>query len=92
MTIRDSDSEQAESFSFDGVEAVRITYHRACSEEMIRAYDQLVEIEDSEWLVEVRSRVRAEGPKAPVRHLRIYFDDGPCYEFLCTSCSHGKPL
>jgi hypothetical protein len=67
---------------FHDVAALRCTYLPALTADLIRsAYDKLVEIRNSPWLSEANS-VRWDRPK-PLRHLRICFDDGPCYEFLC---------
>ena len=67
---------------FHDVAALKCTYLPALSADMIRsAYDKLVEIQNSPWLIEANSN-RPDEPKSR-RHLRICFDDGPCYEFLC---------
>jgi hypothetical protein len=67
---------------FRDVAAFKCTYLPALTAEMIQsAYDRLVEFESSEWLSDANSVRRVE-PRSP-RHLRICFDDGPCYEFLC---------
>jgi hypothetical protein len=67
---------------FHDVAALRCTYLPALTADMIRsAYDKLVEIRNSAWLREANS-IRPDEPKL-LRHLRICFDDGPCYEFLC---------
>jgi len=68
---------------FREVVAFKCTYLPALTVEMIRsAYDKLVDVENSPWLAEARSVRTMEGD-ASLRHLRICFDDGPCYEFLC---------
>jgi len=89
VAVRDSDSDQVELFTFNDVEAVRITYHSACSEDMMLAYDQLVEIYDSEWLTGVKKEFEPLDATG-LRHLRLYLDDGPCYEFLCRSAGHTQ--
>ncbi len=69
---------------FRRVEAVRITHYRACNLEMVTAYDRVVDLEESPWLNEVREQLqRANEPLSDLRHLRLYLDDGPCYEFIC---------
>ena len=70
---------------FEGVEAFKCTYLFACTDEMIRAaYDRVVDLGSSEWLEAVRNQVQRNGQDAKdLKHLMIYFDDGPCYEFIC---------
>lgn len=71
---------------FDGVEAFKCTYMEACTPEMIRtSYDKVVDLGSSEWLSAVREQVASYGNRKveELRHLMIYLDDGPCYEFIC---------
>jgi len=71
---------------FDGVEAFKCTYYRACTVEMIRsAYDKVVDVGSSEWLSAVRDQLATYvGQNVDeLKHLMIYLDDGPCYEFIC---------
>jgi hypothetical protein len=58
---------------------------------MVRsAYDKLVDMGSSQWLSEVNA-VRAElRHTTSLKHLRICFDDGPCYEFLCATFEVGN--
>ncbi len=75
-----------ETLIFDGVESFKCTYYRACSLEMIEAYDKVVDVGNSVWLAEIKQNLlRAEANATKLKHLRIYFDDGPCYEFICRS-------
>src|SRR5438034_7082704 len=68
---------------FESVEALKCTYHKACTVEQIRlAYDTVVDLGASGWLREIAGR-HNRGEAADLRHLMIYFDDGPCYEFIC---------
>lgn len=70
---------------FHEVVALKCTYLPALTVQMIQsAYDKLVDVGDSSWLAEARAVHRQANEGAPLRHLRISFDDGPCYEFLCT--------
>lgn len=84
------DGEEKAGIVFDGVEAYKCTYMSALSVEMINvAYDKLVQIDQSSWLSEVRanrSSFSANRPEATreLHHLMICFDDGPCYEFICS--------
>jgi len=73
---------------FEGVEAFKCTYMHACTVEMIStAYDKVVDLGSSEWLNEVREQLASHPDMdrgvEELRHLMIYFDDGPCYEFIC---------
>jgi hypothetical protein len=70
---------------FEGVEAFRCTFHKACAVELIKtAYDKVVDLGASPWFSEVTERLTGAIIEIPeLRHLAIYFDDGPCYEFIC---------
>src|ERR671939_1384407 len=70
---------------FEGVEAFKCTYYRACTAEMITtAYDKVVDVGATEWKAEIKeSLIRSEQDITGLVHLMIYFDDGPCYEFIC---------
>jgi hypothetical protein len=71
---------------FDGVEAFKCTYHHACTLDMRAAYDKLVDVGDTEWLGGVRGQLAKHGDSpGGLSHMMIYFDDGPCYEFICRS-------
>ena len=77
---------------FDGVETYKATFDKACSPEMVRAaYDRVVDLGATSWLREVSSELaRHNANISSLQHLMIYFDDGPCYEFVCRSFS-AKP-
>jgi hypothetical protein len=80
----DADEVQSEAIVFEGVESFKCTYGQACEEAILSAYDRLVEVADSEWLRHVAECLRKRGEaKASLRHLMIFFDDGPCYEVIC---------
>jgi len=69
---------------FEGVEAFRCTYLTFCSAEMFNtAYGKLVRVETTQWLAELQS-ASARKSSRELQHLMICFDDGPCYEFICT--------
>ncbi len=73
---------------FDGIEAFRCTYHGACTAEMIStAYDKVVDAGSTAWLAAIREQLVSYGSQnvSELKHLMIYFDDGPCYEFICRS-------
>jgi len=74
----------SERLIFGGVESFRVTYHRSCTPDMSDAYDRVIELSETAWLVEVRVQLLgANEPTDSLRHLRLYLDDGPCYEFIC---------
>ena len=69
-----------------GIEAFRCTYLTSLTVEMIEsAYDRLVDMGESQWLREVKSAGDSSRHSASLKHLRICFDDGPCYEFICVA-------
>ena len=69
---------------FEGVEAFKCTYHHACTVEMVETYDSLSDLDRTEWLDSVRRQLSGFGEDVEaLRHLMIYFDGGPCYEFVC---------
>jgi len=70
---------------FQGCEAFRVTYSTACTADNISAaYDKLVDLGETDWLREVRTiTARTTQNVSRLRHLMIYFDDGPAYEFVC---------
>ena len=80
----EDDEDGAVRIIFDGVEAFRCTYHHACTPEMIETYDRLTDVGRTGWLDAVRRQLSSFGEDdEALRHLMIYFDDGPCYEFIC---------
>ena len=82
----DSDQIVSMKLLFDGVEAFKCTYESACSPEMIEnSYDRVVDVGSSEWLRSVQAQLTSYGSQSvtELKHLMIYFDDGPCYEFIC---------
>jgi len=70
---------------FSGVEAFRVTYFGACTPEMIQmAYDKVVDIGSSTWLEDITNQLsKSSRDSHDLRHMRMYPDDGPCYEFVC---------
>lgn len=70
---------------FEGVAAFKCTYGLLCGAEMIKlAYDALVDLGETEWLTALRARLgELHKGEAALHHLAIFFDDGPCYEFIC---------
>ncbi len=87
--IETDDGDRKAGILFDEVESYKCTHMTARSVEMINtAYDKLVRIGDSSWLAEVKANsaeyyAKRQGTPKELQHLRICFDDGPCYEFIC---------
>lgn len=99
MRLEDPDSGKAVQVSLrlEGVEAYRCTYLPALSAEMINtAYGRLINLGATSWLKEISNQVHAywaERKRSPhtLSHLMICFDDGPCYEFICSSFRTNSP-
>jgi hypothetical protein len=70
---------------FEGVEAFKCTYLSASDPSMLEAYDCVIDCGQTDWLVATRQRLSERGVNTDIRHLMIFFDDGPCYEMLCRS-------
>ena len=83
----DVDVVEYHDLSFEGTELFKCTYLTSLTAEMIRsAYGKLVDLGRTElW-----SQIADRSQEANIRHLMICFDDGPCYEVVCTSFSHLK--
>ena len=87
----DSDGTDSFHMTFEGVESFKATYHRACNGLMIEAYDRIVNVGSTPWLEEVSTQLSQQGEdNSGLQHLMFYFDDGPCYEFICRSFQAGQ--
>jgi hypothetical protein len=71
---------------FGGVEAYKCTYLTSISAEIFNtAYGKVVKLGQTPWLDEIMKVYLKSGPELrALHHLMIVFDDGPCYEFICT--------
>ena len=95
---KDDEHMASVSLVFEGVEAFKCTYLSSCNRTMAnQAYGMLVDLGNTPWLSEAlpfyQKFRRAYGRDLErLRHLMIYFDDGPCYEFLCIgfTCSSTR--
>ena len=47
------------------------------------AYDTVIDLGQTEWRDLARPRYRPSPDDRPLRHLAIYFDEGPCFECVC---------
>lgn len=72
------------SITFLGTEAYKCTYLSSCTVEMIQtSYDKLVDCGETDWLIEAKEiSGRVSGSKKELHHYRIFFDEGPCFEFI----------
>jgi hypothetical protein len=87
-------SEKWLSLLFDGVEVYKCTYLTSLGSvpQSLRteAYGKVIAVKNSDWLAKVNEcyqiyhRGRTTKPNE-LRHLMICFDDGPCYELICTN-------
>jgi hypothetical protein len=60
------------------------TYLPGLTADMLEtSYDKLIDLEDSDWLKKTTESMQNSRFNFKIRHLRICFDNGPCYEFLC---------
>lgn len=86
LTYEGDDRDEVARLVFVGVEALRTTYVTACDDSMLVAYDKLVDCGDTDWLAAIRKANTKKKHEIPgLKHLMIYFDDGPCYEAICKS-------
>jgi hypothetical protein len=67
---------------FAMVLAVRFTPDAACEPWMVDAYSRVCEVEESSWLVELRTAAAGRHVvlAASARHLVIYFDHVGCWD------------
>lgn len=82
----ENDSLKLITLLFEGVEAFRCTYLTGLTVEMINtAYGKLVDLDETGWLKEIKQLSKEKGkPPHGLTHMMICFDDGPCYEFICS--------
>ena len=82
----DTAREVRTTLTIGGVEAYKCSYMTACTDAMLPAYGRLIDCGDTDWLraVSAENTRQMTSPEG-LRHLMIYFDDGPCYEFICRS-------
>lgn len=79
--------------SFFDIIAYRVIYLYGLTGEMIESsYDELIDLGNTDWLKEIKETLDKRGLSQQererylnIKHYRICFDDGPCYEFICTS-------
>lgn len=90
----DDGEEQWIALLFNDVEAFRATYLTSLGaiDTTLRsaAYETLVVVSESPWLTSITSAHSrycrsADRVCEALRHLVMHFDDGPCFEIICTS-------
>ena|SRR5579862_7119218 len=81
-------SEIQGGIKFRNVCAMQKRAERCCTEWHIRdVYDTLVEIEDSDWVKEVRADMDERWRnKWETHHYMIYFDSAGCFEVIAGFC------
>jgi hypothetical protein len=86
MSYEESDEDRLVTLVFEHVEAFKVTYYHARSTAMLDAYDRLVDLGHTNWLIEISANLDGHG-ESPIGllHLMINFDHGPCYETVCRS-------
>jgi hypothetical protein len=69
---------------FSNVAAVRTRAERCCKLQQIESsYDELIELEDSQWVMEVRADMEELWrDKWETKHFMIYIDSAGCYEVI----------
>jgi hypothetical protein len=86
--------EKMEALLFEDVEVFKCTYLASLgsvSQDLRRqSYGALISISESLWLQEVKRSYTdycrsAQLTSKDLQHLLITFDDGPCYEFICSA-------
>jgi hypothetical protein len=86
ISYETEDEVETVALVFVGVEAYKVTYDRARGDEMLEAYDRLLDQGETSWLGEITGNLRQHGADAAtLTHMIINFDDGPCYEVICRS-------
>jgi len=84
-----------QSLNFGGVVGYRCTYDVLCEVELITlAYDRLIDLGETNWPVTLRAgseRAHFGGGKL-LKHVAIFFDQGPCYEFVCEGVGVSETL
>jgi hypothetical protein len=71
---------------FSEVVHYRTTYMPALRADVIReAYDRVVDVGTSPELLEVVAAMEANRRTTEVRHYRVCFDDGPCFDFIAAA-------
>jgi len=77
---------------FEGVEAYKCTYLTSISAEMFNtAYARIVRLDESYWMTQILKVYGSPKYHRPeLQHLMVCFDDGPCYEVICTNVNVFK--
>jgi len=57
---------------------------------MLKSYSKVVDVGQSDWLLQVKRELDSD-PES-LRHLRIYFDETGCYEFICEGFTSQKTV
>lgn len=83
-SYQDGEAFRNERLNFEGVEAFRCVYYAAVDLELVSTYDKVSDLGDTNWLQRIVSNLSSAGMESVgLKHLAIFFDDGPSYEFIC---------
>lgn len=75
-----------QTLTFCGVVAYKCSYGFSCGSDLVKtAYDSLVDLGGTDWLRTVRAAASSDPSTGGecLKHVAIFFDEGPCYEFIC---------
>lgn len=82
------------SLIFENVVTYQLKFSYATNSSDVSAYDKVLQIGTSDLLTTTKNEIlRHNGDVTGIKHLRIYFDDRYCYDFVCynfrTKSRHG---
>jgi hypothetical protein len=69
---------------FGSVVAMLFTEWTACPEQVLDAYDVILNVRDSDFLRQIEASLHIDRPKS-LNHYRLYLDDIGCYEVIAAS-------
>jgi hypothetical protein len=88
---KEADALVTETILFAGVEGFKCTYYTSNSAEVFEAYDRIVDLGTTRWLMTISHHLESNGGSAKeLKHFALFFDDGPYWEFICNSLEIGK--
>lgn len=94
LALEGEDGVWRAGFRFSTVSAYRYTTAYRCSAWHVEAYQQLVEVHDSEWIRELQGQQIANGLgdlRREMHHYMLYFDEEGAYEVVAADWSRLLP-
>ena len=86
FAYRQNNIEHQGGITLGHVLATRTRAERCCTAWHIEAYDALVEIQDSEWVKEIKAQTDPNWrDKWEMHHYMIYLDSAGCFEVIAAS-------